>query len=174
MQYQVDPTDQTPENGQKPLFWLFGSFKNAFLRFLNDPAWAISWPNCYLLLLLLLLVNWPIIPQRWWSYDSVGPQMERKWRRKCRRMTIWCSTSGEISNPLPASKEASPYGKSRPARVLPSYLFIVLGKGESVQWRSAWSCCWIVKRVENPPRVSPPSLCHTPYALSIYREQLPS
>ena len=30
MQYQVDPTDQTPENGQKPLFWLSGSFKNAF------------------------------------------------------------------------------------------------------------------------------------------------
>ena len=27
MQYQVDPTDQTPENDQKPLFWLFGSFK---------------------------------------------------------------------------------------------------------------------------------------------------
>ena len=27
MQYQVDPTDQTPENGQKPLFGLFGSLK---------------------------------------------------------------------------------------------------------------------------------------------------
>ena len=38
MQYQVDPTDQTPENGQKPLFWLFGSLKNAFLRLLNDPS----------------------------------------------------------------------------------------------------------------------------------------
>ena len=31
MQYQVDPTDQTQENGQKPHFWPFGSFKNAFL-----------------------------------------------------------------------------------------------------------------------------------------------
>ena len=30
MQYQVDTTDRTPENGQKPLLWLFGSFKNAF------------------------------------------------------------------------------------------------------------------------------------------------
>ena len=30
MQYQVDPTDQTPENGQKPLFWPFGSFKTHF------------------------------------------------------------------------------------------------------------------------------------------------
>ena len=29
MQYQVGPTDQTPENGQKPLFWLFGSFKTS-------------------------------------------------------------------------------------------------------------------------------------------------
>ena len=38
MQYQVDPTDQTQENGQKPLFWLFGSFKNAFLWLLNDPS----------------------------------------------------------------------------------------------------------------------------------------
>ena len=36
MQYQVNPIDQTPENGQKPLFWLFGSFKNAVFRFLND------------------------------------------------------------------------------------------------------------------------------------------
>ena len=24
-------SDQSPENGQKPLFWLFGSFKNAIL-----------------------------------------------------------------------------------------------------------------------------------------------
>ena len=39
MQYQVDLTDQTPENGQKPLFWAFGSFKNAFLISLNDPSW---------------------------------------------------------------------------------------------------------------------------------------
>ncbi len=31
MQDQVNPTDQTRENGQKPPFWLFGSFKNAFL-----------------------------------------------------------------------------------------------------------------------------------------------
>ena len=47
MQYQVDPTDQTPENSPKPLFRLFGSFKNAFLWLLNDPSWpgsvAISW-----------------------------------------------------------------------------------------------------------------------------------
>ena len=39
MQYQVDPTDQTPENGQKPRFWLFGSSKNAFAWLLNDPSW---------------------------------------------------------------------------------------------------------------------------------------
>ena len=47
MQYQVDPTDQTQENGQKPLFWPFRSFKKAFLRSLNDPSWpgniAESW-----------------------------------------------------------------------------------------------------------------------------------
>ena len=47
MEYQVDPTVQTPENGQKRLFWLFGSFKNAFLWFLNEPSWhgniAESW-----------------------------------------------------------------------------------------------------------------------------------
>ena len=38
MQYQVNPTDLSSENGQKPLFWLFGSFKNAIFCFLNDPA----------------------------------------------------------------------------------------------------------------------------------------
>ena len=38
MQYQVHTRDQTPENGRKPLFWLFGSFKNAFLWLLNDPS----------------------------------------------------------------------------------------------------------------------------------------
>ena len=45
MRYKVDPTDQIQENGQKPHFWLFGSFKMAFLRFLNDPAWMIPWPT---------------------------------------------------------------------------------------------------------------------------------
>ena len=38
MQYQVDPRDQTPDIGQNPPFWHFGSFKNAFLWLLNDPA----------------------------------------------------------------------------------------------------------------------------------------
>ena len=41
MQYQVDPTDQTPENGQKIFFWLFGSFESAFLSFLD----ALSLPG---------------------------------------------------------------------------------------------------------------------------------
>ena len=36
MQYQVDPTDQTPENGRKPLFWHFGSSKHAFFWLLNE------------------------------------------------------------------------------------------------------------------------------------------
>ena len=39
MQYQVDPIDQTQENARKPIFWPFGSFKNAFLWSLNDPSW---------------------------------------------------------------------------------------------------------------------------------------
>ena len=38
MQHQVDQTDQSPENDRKPLFWLFGSFKNAFAWLLNDPS----------------------------------------------------------------------------------------------------------------------------------------
>ena len=38
MQYKVDPKEKTQENGQKPLFWVFGPFKNAFFRFLNDPS----------------------------------------------------------------------------------------------------------------------------------------
>ena len=107
-----------------------------------------------LLLLLVVVVNWPIIPQRWWSYDSVGPQLEPRWGRKCRRMTIWCSTSREISNPLPASKEASPYGNSRPARFLPPCLFVYLAKGESVRRRSAWSCLGLWKGCRTLPGVA--------------------
>ena len=41
MQFEVDPMHLTQKNGQKPNFWLFGSFKKAFLWFLNDPVWAI-------------------------------------------------------------------------------------------------------------------------------------
>ena len=36
---------QTQENGLKPRFWLFGSVKMAFSRFLNDPVWMIGWPT---------------------------------------------------------------------------------------------------------------------------------
>ena len=46
MQYQVDPTDQTQENGQKPRFLLFWSFKNIFLWFLNDPSWPSRVGTC--------------------------------------------------------------------------------------------------------------------------------
>ena len=42
MRYQVERVLQTPENGQKPHFWLFGSFKNAFS---NDSASVKGWPN---------------------------------------------------------------------------------------------------------------------------------
>ena len=45
MQFEVDPMHRTQENGQKPCFWLFGSFKKAFLWLLNDPAWVIRWPT---------------------------------------------------------------------------------------------------------------------------------
>ena len=38
MQYQVNPTDQTQDNGQKPHFWHFESFKNAFWGLLNDTS----------------------------------------------------------------------------------------------------------------------------------------
>ena len=47
MQYQVVQTDQTAENGQKPHFWLFGSFKNPFLRFLNDHLWTGNLAECW-------------------------------------------------------------------------------------------------------------------------------
>ena len=33
MQYQVDLKDLSQENGQKPIFWHFGSFKNTFRHF---------------------------------------------------------------------------------------------------------------------------------------------
>ena len=53
MQYQVNPKDLSPENGQKPPFWHFGSFKNAFLTLLNNPSWAIK------------------APKRWNSFSSI-------------------------------------------------------------------------------------------------------
>ena len=45
MKFEVDPRHPTERNGQKLHFWLFRSFKHGFLRFLNDPAWVIGWPN---------------------------------------------------------------------------------------------------------------------------------
>ena len=33
MQFEVDPMQETKEKGQKPHFWLIGSFKKAFLCF---------------------------------------------------------------------------------------------------------------------------------------------
>ena len=46
MQFEVDPMHLTQKNGQKPNFWLFGSFKKAFLWFLNDPAMGIWEATC--------------------------------------------------------------------------------------------------------------------------------
>ena len=47
MQYQVDPINQTEENGR----YLTGSFKNTFLWFLNDPEFfrknAVHVPYSY-------------------------------------------------------------------------------------------------------------------------------
>ena len=47
MQYQVHPTDLSLENDQNPPFWHFGSFKNAFWGFLNDPSWPGSVAECW-------------------------------------------------------------------------------------------------------------------------------
>ena len=63
MQYQVDPTDQSPENGQKPLFWLFGSFKNAFLWHLNDPSWPGNVAECWNSFSTILMCNIKSIQQ---------------------------------------------------------------------------------------------------------------
>ena len=57
MQYQVDPTDQTPENGQKPYFWIFGSFKNAFVTF----EWSsTSSMTAKLLIPFSIIIIWTI------------------------------------------------------------------------------------------------------------------
>ena len=45
MQYEVDSTTQTPENGQNPTFWRLESFKNAFLRFFMDLHGLVTIPN---------------------------------------------------------------------------------------------------------------------------------
>ena len=58
MQYGVNPMLQTRENGPKPRFWLFGSFKKAFFWFLNDPAWVVWKPNRARHLLLSKYAIW--------------------------------------------------------------------------------------------------------------------
>ena len=42
---------------------IFGSFKNEFFCFLNDPAWAISWPNLLTPLSIVKICNIKSIQQ---------------------------------------------------------------------------------------------------------------
>ena len=63
MQYKVDPTDQSPENSQKPHFWLFGSFKNAFMWHLNDPSWSSNVVECWKTFSTITLCNIKSIQQ---------------------------------------------------------------------------------------------------------------
>ena len=71
MQYEVNVMHPTQENDQKSCFWLFGSFKKAFLRFLNDPAWVIGWPtHAHHLVLLTYAI----------SSQSNAPN-SRKWQK---------------------------------------------------------------------------------------------
>ena len=59
-------------------------------------------------------------------------------------------------------------------QVFASLLICVLGKRGVCTKKICMILFGIMKRVQNPPRGSPPSLFHTPYALSIYREHLSS
>ena len=63
MQYQVDPTDLTPENGRKPIFWLFGSSKSAFLWSLNDHSWPGNVVKCWKTFIAITLCNIKSIQQ---------------------------------------------------------------------------------------------------------------
>ena len=63
MQYQVGPTDQTQENGQKPHLWPFGSFKNGYLWSLNDPSWSGSVAECLKTFSTITLCNIKSIQQ---------------------------------------------------------------------------------------------------------------
>ena len=65
MQYQVSPTDQTQENGQKPLFWLLGPFKRPFGGF-----WMIQRDQ--------------ILSKCWQNVSSQSVALNsRKWRNPC-------------------------------------------------------------------------------------------
>ena len=46
VKYQVDPTDQTQDNGQNHIFGTSDHSKNAFLTLLNDPSWPGSVAEC--------------------------------------------------------------------------------------------------------------------------------
>ena len=53
MQYQVDSTTWSPDDGQKPSFSLFGSFGNAFLRFWIILQDIVTLPNVEKCLVLM-------------------------------------------------------------------------------------------------------------------------
>ena len=80
MQYQVDPTDKTQENGQKCHFWLIWSFKNKCLTFLNDPACA---PNILERLFLsdYAISSWPDRPnsRKWPKTSFLAIWIIQKW-----------------------------------------------------------------------------------------------
>ena len=65
MQYQVDPTDQSRKNGQKPCFWLFGSFKHTFLWHLNGPSWPINLAEGWRTSSAITICNIISIQQTW-------------------------------------------------------------------------------------------------------------
>ena len=57
------PTDLSPENGQKPVFLHFGSFKNWFLWFLNGPSPPGDIAECWKTFSSITICNIKSIPQ---------------------------------------------------------------------------------------------------------------
>ena len=78
----------TQENDQKSCFWLFGSFKKAFLRFLNDPAWVVQWRTHANHLVLSKFAIWSRLD---------GPK-SRKWT-KTSFLAIWIIQKWFLNDP---------------------------------------------------------------------------
>ena len=63
--YAISSRSNKPKskNGQTPLFWLFGSFKNEFLWHLNDPSWSGNVVECWKTFSTITLCNIKSIQQ---------------------------------------------------------------------------------------------------------------
>ena len=157
MQHQVDQTDQSPENDRKPLFWLFGSFKNAFLWHLNDPSWPGNVAECWNSFSTILMCNIKSIRQTKLHKMAKNLFFGTLDRSKMDFCDLWMVLNGLVTSPktvkqLVLSQYAISGRSNRPnSRKWPKTSFLalwIIQKCNFVifEWSSisaiSWPNCW--------------------------------